>query len=80
MRLRHYYRWLTSKEHRTHYWLRQHLRGHRFVWALVPSVFALIGYDLERLKVLRAGVVEGKKGNRMRKVLSKLIEFMEKTE
>lgn len=71
---KHYYRWLTSKDYRLHYWLKRNLRKHRAAWQFMPFVLSLL--DTEVLKDLLC-VTKGKRGIRMRKVLDEVIKLKE---
>lgn len=55
---RNWFLWLTSKDYRIHYWLRQNLNRYKLEWTLLPLLLFLF-YDIEILKELRR-VLSGK--------------------
>ena len=75
MRLRHYYKWLTSRDYRLHYWLGKHYSQHKFSWTLIPSVFYMVAlvHGVEYLETLHFNAVEDRRSIRMRKILDEVI-------
>ena len=81
MTLKHYYRWLTSRSYRMHYWVGKNYSKHKAAWRLSAVFFLLIALGgIERLDRLRAAVVEDKRGNRARKIIDEIIAKVREAE
>ena len=75
MRLRHYYRWLTSRDYRLHYWLGKNLSGYKIFWGMtsIKLNLLLLFEGIERLESMRSQLPENRRNSRLRKILDEVI-------